>query len=97
MRTIEQVAFDRYNADQKLPERKRIGASDYLEWAVLGAKEALRWIPIEEELPGNNKSVIAKNGSNIWISTLMKGRIVGIKYSGEESFEATHWRPIERS
>ena len=63
-----------------------------------GVEFAQRWIPIEEELPEENITVIAKGGIAIWISAMSKGRLIGYKFSSPgitESFDATHWRPIE--
>lgn len=99
MKTIEEVAFNRYKSDQSLPKHKQMHASDYIDWAELGAREAQRWIPIEEELPEENITVLAKGGIAIWISAMSKGRLIGYKFSSPgvtESFDATHWRPIER-
>jgi len=62
MKTIEKVAFDRYINDQSLPEHKRMDASCYIDWAQLGAREAQRWIPIEEELPPEDgQEILLKN------------------------------------
>lgn len=55
MKTIEEVASNRYISDQKLSERKRLQSNCYIDWANLGAREAQRWIPVEEELPEIDK------------------------------------------
>ena len=51
MKTIEQVVFDKYKSDQSLPKHKRMEPKNYIDWANYGAREAQRWIPVEEELP----------------------------------------------
>jgi hypothetical protein len=51
MKKIEELAAEKYISEQSLPERKRMPAENYIDWAVFGVKEAQRWIPVEEELP----------------------------------------------
>jgi hypothetical protein len=61
MRTIENVAFNRYKDDQSLPRHKQMGVSNYIDWANFGAREAQRFIPIEEELPPVGVEVLLQN------------------------------------
>ena len=62
MKKIEEVAFGRYLSDQSLPKRKRMDITCYIDWAQLGAREAQRWIPIEEELPPEDgQEILLKN------------------------------------
>lgn len=61
MKTIEDVAFQRYIDDQSLPKRKRMGIDCYIDWANLGAREAQRFIPLEEDLPPGGVEVLLQN------------------------------------
>lgn len=51
MKTIETVVCEKHSSDMELPERKRIGDKCFIDWANFGAREAQRWISIEEETP----------------------------------------------
>lgn len=79
MKKIEEVAFNRYLSDQSLPTRQRMDASNYLDWAHLGAKEAQRFIPIEEELPPAGVEVLLQNDKWIHEDFNTKGIRVGFK------------------
>lgn len=100
MKTIEEVAFDRYKSDQSLPTHKRMNPSNYIDWAQLGANEAQRWIPVEEEKPDEtgwlNAPYLAKTKSQVHVCGYTEGRF---HYNGglciKENY-VTHWRPIER-
>jgi len=95
MKSIEEVVFERYLSDQKLPKHQRIGINNYIDWANLGAREAQRWIPVEEELP-----TISKNKPQVRV--LVKSKIGGIylSYFDRHGFSShakiTHWRLLER-
>lgn len=64
-----------------------------------GAACAQRWITIEEELPEENITVLAKNdvlpGRHIWISVITKNGLVGLSNPDYGTIQATHWRLIE--
>ena len=100
MKTIEEVAFDRFDSDQKLPERKRIGVICYADWARFGAREAQRWIPIEEELPPES----GWDNSPYIVKTKHEMRVVGytcrrFHLQGGlclNELAVTHLRPLER-
>jgi hypothetical protein len=99
MNTIEKVAIDRYLSDQSLPAHKRMDASNYIDWARLGAKEAQRWIQIEEEMPINDgcRILVRNDGCFPIISTAI---FKGDEFHADFSLcteDITHWRPIERS
>lgn len=112
MKTIEQVAFDRYISDQKLPEHKRMQAVCYIDWANLGAIEAQRWIPMDEELPERNYETVSDQQYTHTVdSFLVKTRNGKVsvskrisfmngsfcwKGSGTFSDSVVSWRPIER-
>lgn len=106
MKTIEQVVFDKYKSDQSLPKRKRMAPEDYIDWANFGAKEAQRWISVEEELPELNRDLYSdllllkdeKGKLHIgFYHWTMKGNIF-ITNNGLSFYEAyiTHFRPINR-
>jgi hypothetical protein len=91
MKTIEEIAFGRYLSDQSLPKHKRMDASNYIDWAQLGATEVQRWIPVTEELPivtefGNwdghrSEFVIAKNKYGAWYKArIYSGIMDGSKF-----------------
>lgn len=57
MKKIEDLAAEKYISERSLPERKRTPAENYIDWAVFGAREAQRWIPVEEELPEDSDNL----------------------------------------
>lgn len=61
MKTIEYIIGERHEAMQTLPKHKQIPDNFFLDWAIMGAREAQRWISIEEELPKENIPCIVKN------------------------------------
>ncbi len=67
---------------------------------IAGVEFAQRWIPIEEELPSENVTVLAKGErgpeKHVWISVISKNRLVGLHSVEYGSIEASHWRQIER-
>lgn len=102
MKTIEEVAFNRYKSDQSLPSHKRMNPSNYIDWAQLGAKEAQRWISIDEEpIPLQEQILVkAKNGSIYDVVKLPNKELT--PWWGNNKFtlieaNVTHWRPIERT
>jgi len=58
MKTIEFKASARYISDLELPKHKRMDSSYYIDWANFGAREILKWISVEEELPEETKWLI---------------------------------------
>lgn len=42
MNTIEKLAVEKYLGQRELPERKRIPADNYIDWAKFGAREGER-------------------------------------------------------
>jgi len=95
MKTIENVAFDRYLSDQSLPRHKRMGDSNYIDWAVFGAREAQRYIPMEEELPEHKVRVLVKDIHEAEFTFIFTGSC-DIKESAK-LMGITHWRPLYRS
>jgi hypothetical protein len=64
-----------------------------------GVEFAQRWIPIEEEMPPENMTVLARSDikKSLWISVIdsnKKYRLIGIRDADYGTIEATHWRPI---
>lgn len=102
MKTIEEVAFNRYISDQKLPEHKRMQPSCYIDWANLGAREAQRWIPVGEELPKHRDVVLAKVPLINYPLLFAYNEIESKWYQFDDGdfFESEinpiTWRPIER-
>lgn len=111
MNSIEKVAFDRYLSDQSLPERKRMNASNYIDWANLGAREAQRWISIKESMPEDHAELLLdKKGKGLEITkpVLIKyenGRYaIDCRRNAGDSYNfwkidhsgIIEWRPIER-
>lgn len=58
MKTIEEKAYERYISDLEKPKHKRMRADFYMDWAMFGAKEVLKWIPVELELPEQSERLI---------------------------------------
>ncbi|HZK95467.1 MAG TPA: hypothetical protein VFC67_14760 [Prolixibacteraceae bacterium] len=90
MKTIEEVAFDRYLSDQSLPAHKRMDTSCYIDWAQLGAREAQRWIDVNDRdnpMPANTDFLIK----------LEDGQIFRFNEDWSDEMKiVTHWRPFER-
>jgi len=89
MKTIEEVAFGRYLSDQSLPESKRMHASNYIDWANLGAREAQRWIPIEELPPMDGQDILIKNEK--WIDEDFNENGVRIGCYGDGIWTSAYW------
>lgn len=96
MKTIDEVANE---INSKRANRSKYDISDAFKD---GAEFAQRWIPIEEEKPEIDESVLMKNtfgcygvgkwdGKN-WVFYTIEGIA---KLSNWISKECTHWRPIE--
>lgn len=97
MKKIEDLAAQKYISERSLPERKRTPAENYIDWAVFGAREAQRWISVEEELPTIGKVVLLKfddDYTQITTGFLKNGSFVDDFGFNDEI--CTHWRPIER-
>lgn len=100
MKTIEQVVFQKYIDQQSKPKKFFIDPSNYIDWAQIGAKEAQRWITLEEELPPKtnpetpySEAVLIKDESGdhyvaVYIFKLNMFDILCDVIIG--------WRPIER-
>lgn len=105
MKSIEKVVCERYISQQSLPVKNQIEASNYIDWAQIGAKEAQRFIPVDEEEPEANpeepcwsKELICKLKSGcheILQFNVKKKTFENVDYVFE-SGEVTHWRPLER-
>lgn len=112
MKKIEELAAEKFISQQNYPERKRIPAENYIDWAEFGAREAQRWIPISESLPEDHcELLLNKKGklSEITVPVLVKyknGKItIDCRYqvTGDDyAFwfiphdNIIEWRPIER-
>lgn len=87
MKTIEEAAND-YSC------RKDNETDAYCGFKA-GATFAQRWIPVEEELPEENESVLCKNELGYFVAELAKKPNSFRVYSARATYRATHWRPIE--
>ena len=102
MKTIEELAFEKYLNEQKLPERKRTDPSNYLDWAEFGKNEAQRWIETKEENPPTDQDVLIKMRDGIYIGVLYRDGFMCVYHTnGLKSIKLDHdviikWRPIER-
>jgi len=97
MKTIEDIASSRYISDLELPERKRIHPSCYIDWAVFGAREAQRWIPIEKEVPVHDSWVLVKTDLCRFPCQVAQFRLD--KFISTDNFivaNVSFWRPIDR-
>lgn len=80
--------------------------SDWTERAntfLAGAKEATRWISVEDELPENEAPVIARiktvemeEDEIIYGVCAYIGKGIWVNQFGVVHGQPTHWRPIER-
>ena len=69
MKTIEEVVFGRYLSDQSLPAHKRMDITCYIDWAQLGAREAQRWIDVNDRdnpMPANTDFLIKLEDGQIF-------------------------------
>lgn len=60
MKKIEDIIAEKYISEQNLPERKRTPAENYIDWGMIGAKEAQRWISVDEEKPPKQTMLLVK-------------------------------------
>lgn len=72
MKTIETLAAEKYHGQRELPVRKQIPAQNFIDWAQYGAREAQRWISVEEELPDEGVPCIVKNAAENLCICFMK-------------------------
>lgn len=97
MKTIEQRSAEIYNSNEFSFVKEDI------EGLVrLGAEFAQRWIPVDEEKPEIDESILMKNSFGCYGVGKWDGKdwtfytIEGVaKLSNWISEECTHWRPIE--
>jgi len=61
MKTIEWLAAEKYQEQRNLPAHKQMRAENFIDWAQFGAREAQRWISVEDELPHTGESGISDN------------------------------------
>lgn len=111
MKTIENFVTEKHLRQRELPMRKQIPAQNFIDWANIGAREAQRWIGLDEELPPDAVQVLVK------LKVKMKDNMfempsLGVYHSFNKSWniihqnldtrgdikkwEVTHWRLIER-
>ena len=93
MKTIKRVIAEMYEKQKSLPVLIRIPDECFIDWAQMGAREAQRWIPVEEELPEMNIRVLLKlNNGEIALGSLREDGFTLLLFGSTVS----HWRPIER-
>ena len=97
MKKIENIACERYLSDQSLPIHKRMGDSNYIDWAVFGAREAQRWFPIDTLTYEVTKGLkfIGKNKAGC-VSTA-RIETAGITADDMSILPFTEWRPLDRT
>lgn len=72
MKTIETLTAEKYHGQKELPAHKQIPAQNFIDWAQFGAREAQRWISVDEELPEEGVPCIVKNGADNMCICFMK-------------------------
>lgn len=77
METIESIVVKKYLGQRELPSHKQIPASNYIDWAQIGAREAQRWISVDEEMPSEtgwmNAPYLAKTKNEIHVVGFTQG------------------------
>lgn len=101
MQTIEEIAFQRYLSDQSKPKHQRMGISNYIDWANLGAKEAQRWFPMTELKEIGVDYIFKKENQRCTIGhfEFIESKlciITDTDYSLLEDSQFKYFRPIER-
>ena len=91
MKKIEELAAKKYISEQSFPERKRTPAENYIDWAEFGAREAQRWIPIEEETPNKFDWVLCRSELHDCYIAPYLGEY---GFAVDSNSKITHWRPI---
>lgn len=93
MKTIEYLAAEKYSDQRELPPHRQILAQNFIDWAQFGAREAQRWISI------NDRENPIPTGVDFLIK-LENGAIRRYKENWQDEFGlhevVTHWRPFER-
>lgn len=93
LKTIEWLTVEKYESQRGLPKHKQIPAQNFIDWAQFGAREAQRWISIDDrETPIPNEGDL--------LIKLKNGAIRRYEENWQDEFGldgiVTHWRPIER-
>lgn len=95
MKKIEELAAEKYLSEQNLPERKRTPSENYIDWAEFGAREAQRWIHINEDFPTGEiiwKGEYQHDKGFLDLNELSKSEILQVVRDNG----LIYWRPIER-
>ena len=79
MKTIESFVAEKYHGQRELPKHKQIPASCFIDWANIGAREAQRWITLNEELPETDKE--SSISDNVLVKVEVLNAIHGNEYT----------------
>ncbi|HEY4543565.1 MAG TPA: hypothetical protein VIG40_02880 [Tissierellaceae bacterium] len=89
MKSIEQFIEQKRLSELNFPERKRTPEDFFVDWGRIGADEAQRFIPFDEEMPPLNEIVLFSN--NKWISEDFNPYGIRIGFRTTEDFITAHW------
>lgn len=92
LKSIERIVEEKHEAQRDMPKRKQTPNDFFVDWAMIGAREAQRWISNDEaEAPTDSDYLIKfENGAIRRVNEDLDndaeifGKLV------------THWRPFER-
>lgn len=91
LKKIEWLVVEKFNDQEDLPKHKQIPAQNFIDWAQFGAREAQRWISVQEE-PEKGIQVLVKNKYEV----CDVDRLLNSGWEKSPEITYTHWRPIER-
>lgn len=89
MKTIEKFALDKFLGELQFPNDKRTRDNAYIDWAQFGAREAQRFIPLDEEMPPEHEEVLFYNPK--WINEDFNPRGIRIGFMSNDDFTTAHW------
>jgi len=101
MKTLEESAVIDYQNDRKQPEKYQIPDNCFIDWYKKGAKEAQRWVSIDEEMPEETgwlkAPYLAKTKKECHVVGFTQGHFHHFGGLCLKPNYVTHWRLIERS
>lgn len=89
MKTIEEFIQHKHYSELQFPKHKQTDESFFVDWAKFGAREAQRFIPLEEELPPMGVQVLFYNEK--WVNEDFNPEGIRIGFKGDDDYVTAHW------
>lgn len=89
MKTIEEFIKEKHYSELQFPKHKQTDESFFIDWAKFGAREAQRFISLEEELPPEGEEVLFYNEN--WINEDFNPRGIRFGFMNNDDFITAHY------